>query len=876
MVKQIELPDGKIGEFPDDMPDTEIQAILAKEYPPEAERPEIAGVPLPTQRENQFFREQLSNFTGFFADPVVDLAGSVLSAAGVEDTPRSVEDLARLAGDNVLPERGDQPRTLGERVARGVGETAGALVPFGATANLARKGTGVVAKVADQITKSAAKSPVATAGIDLLSGVSSGAAADVGFRVAPSLGLNPETGELIGAIIGGTGPVAALSAPRAAAATARATGRVVSKFPVGRAVTDIFGTESSRAKASARARGLVDDPEAAARRTVTGDRALSPAQRSEEPKLLALEREVLKRDPDLAADFSRRLDEIEANLEAEIRTQAGTGSIDDTRAFLNARRQRLVDAMDERTRQALVEADEALAKLSPKRQARESSTILRDKVERALLEIREEEKRIWGKVDKQIFAPTSEAKKVYNKHREGISRATAGDIPEDATTFLGGNSDQAFGDTEPVFEIMGLYSKLREVGRKAAASEDANTARIANEISEAILEDIRKVQSADLEFDTARQFSFDLNEKFSRGPVGRLLSRDQRGGKVVDPQLSLKRTVGKGGPEGFVEAEALQEATPSTAPEIEDFLRTRFPSKREGTEFDVDAARDFIENEEALQQFPRLRQQMTDAIDAREAADFRGTKGDNLRAALSGNKSKTSEFLGAPVGEEIKRVIRSNDPKSGARELKRQTRTNAKARDGLKTGTIEHVIDAARKGALDDEGTQPLLGRAMKAVLKDRKTMAVVNEILTKSEVNRLRQMADRLVKQEKLRGKTPDIGGLLGDQTSGLDVLSGVLGARVGTLVNRLTGGGNIQTPGIFARLFRQKAGFLSIDKAERMLVEAVKDNSGNAMAALLMPSKTVKQQRIITRRLNAWFAGPAGRAFTRAVEAAEGEEEQ
>ena len=149
-MKEIELPDGSIAEFPDNMPDSEIEAVLAREF--QAEAPPIPGVVVP---EREFSMRGIGSAastlaTGAIAEPLAGLAGIVgatmpgggaESGAGAVEAVRSgltaspgLEGQAFLQGvTNQIP----QPiRQLGSHIAegfRGLQDEAGEVSPlFGA------------------------------------------------------------------------------------------------------------------------------------------------------------------------------------------------------------------------------------------------------------------------------------------------------------------------------------------------------------------------------------------------------------------------------------------------------------------------------------------------------------------------------------------------------------------------------------------------------------------------------------------------------------------------------------------------------------------------------------------------------------------------
>ena len=103
---------------------------------------------------------------------------------------------------------------------------------------------------------------------------------------------------------------------------------------------------------------------------------------------------------------------------------------------------------------------------------------------------------------------------------------------------------------------------------------------------------------------------------------------------------------------------------------------------------------------------------------------------------------------------------------------------------------------------------------------------------------------------------------------SSALKMFSRVGGAQIGRFVAKMTGGGTVQTPGIFSERFQAFSTFLSKDRAFQMIHDAVLSKDPSLLKALLLPldkpgSRGVVNARMVGERMNLWLAGSGKRVL-------------
>ena len=862
--------------------------------------PEALPVPPPAgSSELGFMNEAIAST---FGGPI-DLANMLMFGAGgdrplggsesIRGAMRGASDVTERAGLGQihLAARGDKPQTWSEHIARGVGTGAGMVLPVGGVTNvLTRSAAPLVQRVAAQLQESMVRSPWLTGIYELFAGGGSGVGRKVGeerFPDNPTAQAMAELGFGLGIPLVPTALrhiVSDLVAPALRWAPVTGAGMRIAEGAV-RPFTETGG----RFRASRRLRSLAADPEAAAARVEEGGE-LSPAARTGDEELLALERAVLKTDVDLRGRFRRERTETTQNLRREIEDIGGGGEISSAREFIGSRVDRLLAALDSRLKQAGTLSKQRISEVSPNLRATEASTIVREEIESALKAARAQETDLWTEFTNSspdILFPVTAARTTYLTLRNGLPRAQRDNMPENATEFLDPNSKNKgkFGESETAVELHGLYSALREDARIARSAGKRNEARIADEIADSILDDLgaRADDPTDvgLAIKNAITFSRLLNEKFHRGAVGKLLGYAREGGATVDPKLTLDRIMapGRRGSVATQQAvEAIGEGAVDSPAAMEDFIRTLFIDRAvvDNTVNLAQARRFLTSHEDLLSQFPRLRKELTDARDAQDVADRITTTVQARRKRLiSPSMSRASEFLRSNVGDEIKRIIASNDPVRFAQQIQRQVRADptGESLKGLRGGAVDYLLGQSRTiKEINGEPQSVIDGMRLLNVLDDKKTASVMEALLTRGDLDRLREIAHQLALVQKAMagGKSPDR--IMADFPNLLiSYLGTVLGARAGAQLGAGTSGASLKTASALSGVANKLLGRLTNDTAEALIRDATTNE--DLYAALLRNGDTPEGARIIDTRLNAWLAGVEGRYLTQDEELEETE---
>lgn len=799
----------------------------------------------------------------------VDLGTLALRTVGADISPNQVGggDFLRNLGARVgltFPS-GREPANLVERAAQEVGTTA---VP---TAGILARGRAVkdAGNAVDRMAQEAAKRPGRTAAFEGASAVS----AATGGEVARQFSDSPEA-VAIGELLGGFAPTAALSGPAAAAARKAKQGVQAAIFP--------FTEAGGKIRASRAVQGLVEDPERAVARLrgadILSDVGLSPARRIGEGRLLAMERAVLNEDPALDAKFSQAL--ADANVATRQEALQFQGDPKRTKRLLAERRDHLLGLIDTRAAVAAKKAQEAAAQLGPQASARETSRTVRTQIEGALKDARADERRLWGEIQSDATASVANAQQTLVGHLASRGRfSDPGDIPEwleDAlrgakpkdTKFLyvpgaTGMEKRVIDARKPtpmtVKDITDLRGRvLDEMAiAKSGATPNRQKARILDDVQEALLEDLKSVDDPAIK--TAIDFSRKLNDKFTRGAVGKVLGYDRARGFRVDPTETMEALLSGSPIRSARKVEQLLTATPDARQNVETHLRSRFVEQAtEKNVVDRRAAAHFLERHGVLlDQFPQLRASLEGAKQAQDVAERVAGRAATLRDNLYDKRvSRAALYLDGPVGDEIGRVMGSDDPVRAMAQLKRQARRDPMAVQGLKQTYIEDLLRQSRTSDVDEAGEIITSGKRFRKLLSENRDISRV--LLAPAEMDRMNRVAATLARIEaKPVGKQV----VIGDAASNiLDLAARWLGAQTGQRIAKGTGASLVMA-GEVSKRYSGLVERLTTDKAKRLIVEAVQDPV--LFEALMVgPTASAARQKTAIQRVNAWLASPSATA--------------
>ena len=792
-----------------------------------------------------------------------DIISAGLRAAGVisPETPppfggrESIERGLRATGFNV-PKR--PAETIGEHIRQGVGEVAGALIHgLGATGLLIR-GTGITASIARGIWGTMIRHPWATMTSELTAGAGMGIGRKVGEE-HPKAGAIPE---MIGGLAGGMAPGMLAYTP---ARLALRTG----KWGLGKISTP-FSEAGAKYRAGEFLKKQVVEPAAtAAAVTEKSIGGLPPVAMTGEKRLMALYNKITKLDLIKDAKAIEQASNAAFKLKNEMKA-LGEESPEILRHMIEKRIASIELGLDNRVIKAMDIAQKKLDTLPIAQRQSQEAVIVRDELTKVMRQENKNVQDAWSVVPKQTKVEIGNTKKIVADILKDLPTAQRGDFPAVLRYHFIFKKNVT---STTINEMQGLRSKLLEIGRQARALNKFNKARIADEVSDAILRDMTATASnlatpegelLNVALSATRQFK----QRFEQGTVGKILGYSKTSAPKIPPELTLDiATRGK----GVVDINKIV-VTPEARAATEKYMARNFTdySLDKNGIVNPDKAQKWIRNnEEILDSFPNFRSQLADISETQELAS--GTKAimEARKAALRDPKiSIASRFLGANVGDEVKRILKSPNPANSTNQLVRMARKDitGKAMDGLRGGFVEYILDTSSIGNFNSIGERTLSGKAMLGFMNENKD--VLRQVFKPEQISRMNKIAGELSKLEILE-KIKGINIEYSDMASNIIRLASRFGgAAVGRKWGRAVGaGGTVQIPGFFAESWHRTATFLTKNRFEQLVSDAITSPDGKLLEALLLPIDKpytisgMKNIRTLETRMNAWMLGTGNR---------------
>ncbi len=800
-----------------------------------------------------------------------------LAALGMSVAPGEEENLGRAG--RVGEVIGTVAVAAPALVASGLKSAATRLAPRNVPGALSTSQPGTGSAIIQDIAETAIRSPKGFVAGEVTAATGAGL---LGFEAAQRFPDSPGV-QAMAEVIGGFGPIAAVTTAKAATkATVFGLERIplLGKFIVRNVRTFVkaLTPKGSVIRAEARVRRSVEDPQAAAtrmgRKDILEDAPLTGLQKTEVPGLLALERSIMESTPELSLRRQGQLSEVNEvirnAMEAPVRT-IPTAKVKDYLGSL----------LDTRMSIAAARAEERLGELGAKATREDINRIAREELLSAKSAARLQETQLHNSYPQDAAVPTTASQESYMDFKLSVPKAQADDIPKVAKKFLdpgkltkeGKPSNKNFlGDETEVKELRGLQGKLREEARAARKDGKFNKARIADDIADSITDDIAdaaggpEVREA---VDVAVAFSRDLNTRFTRGAVGKLLGREGTGGVTTPESLTLETTVGARGPRAKVDTDALLEAVRVHVPpeiaaragfsgdeavmrgHIQGFLIDDFRrSAVDGGRVDVKAAQRWLsENQDVMARFPELRRSM-------ERARVASDEFSAAELASDPKISRAAVFINAPPGKEIERVINTAKPKEAMQELVALARTDptGRAEEGLKAAFLKFLLKRSElTNQLDINDLPFVSGSRMTKSINDPEVFEAMRGLYTREELGRIEKIRQTALVLDRTRGASLAEEGVIGDEpTELLNIIGRVSGAQAGRILARFTGGGTVQTPGILAAQTRKLMLSGVRDPAGALLTKAIDDEK--MLNALLLPLDKPANVSIVRAKLNSW----------------------
>jgi hypothetical protein len=706
----------------------------------------------------------------------------------------------------------EAPEGFFENLAYGTGAGASAVIPAGVGAKALQGAGGLVGQVAKTVTPQM----LTTGGT--AAEIASAATSSAASGAAREAGYGPTIQQLAGVIGGFGAPITS--------EMAKGAGNVALMFPtVELAATGAkkaiapFTKAGSRALATESIQNLAGGPKRAGEMADRADSkdnplGLSPAQMTGDEGLISLERAAMASDPNIAQRVTDQRFESDAAARQAFETG---GDVTNTQSFI-----------DKTIEDAKAFAFSKIPSSSTSNI--EASNIVAAELRKARDIAKEQQRAIWGKIPKETQVDMSESRDIAQSVIDSLNVYDMNDAPAEVMTFL--NKMKA-SPIQKVGEMNTLSSKLKEAARNARSGENvnANTARIADDVADAIDVSFDRI-APDNEVNSlivdARKFSREMHKKFSRGAVGKLLTRGSRGNDKIDPKMTLQKTMGQGG-----DTADIAEGNISTAlaggtgvggakNATADYLRNQFKRKVfPGNKYSEAAAVNFADDNKALlSRFPEV------------AAELQASMAS--QSSIIPRNSIPGKFSSADPDEALSFVIKSDAPAKEMSNLIAMAKADesGEALLGLKQAMSKMLINestetlkVSRGTGVDGAPQTETRGTYLSQALGGKGAGKVAEQLYSKAEMSRLKVISKELEKLDRAR--------LSSDGGKALDAIEPnvisstlvrIIGAKLGA---KFAGSGQqgLQAAQLGSGRASKLLARLTNDKARQLLINAVED---------------------------------------------------
>lgn len=773
---------------------------------------------------------------------------------GSQSIRNTMVDLLGLGYKDItdLPQS-QRPYAVGGEV---VGQSVGTIVPIlgastkinaaNALAQTAPK-SNVAAQTVDQILKATARNPAtATAAETALS-----VAPAVGAGIAEQINPGDPTTRIYGELAGSFSPVIlATTLPKLTASLARA---IETRLPGGVQRQAAATVQQSLSDAG-------EDISAVATSLRESSSTGTAGQVSGSPRLLAIENELVaaggKVSEDIAKQTKAAIDEFN-NL---YRQAIASGDPDLVRQAAQARQEYLVQSLNARVASAEKRAKDIQSTNLRTADPAKTSAAARNILEEALTTARNTENQLWSSIDRTIKLRADNTLTTYNELKASLAsgeelpaplKAVISDIKKNQKKLNLGKGETTTGN------LLRTRSRYLSLAREARAQNRFNDARMYQTVADGMLKDLDPVVGDAAK--VARDFSRELNKKFTQGFVGKTLGYDADGSLTVDPTLTLERAATGSDQQQLLNLQSMQTAAGDQAQDMAALQQQFFQNLAADTvNYDgtVNPAKleSFISNNKSTLDQLGLTEALADPANATRLAERIAAQA-GAGTSFAQKKSAAANVLRTNnMNDFVKGILRSNNVSGGFDDVARLVKRNGnpEVMDGLRYAVYETFLDSATTsgGLISGSRLEALL--AAKSGNQTLRQNLLKNGVFTSGQMKNIDRLIAKTKQFEAALANTDRAEDLLGGEDIFFDLLLRIGGATVGG--NSVIGnaaGTPLVAAGAGSRASQKLFDKVPKVRVKSVIAEAV--NNPKLMATLLEKPTTVKAKASRDRRIYA-----------------------
>ena len=581
--------------------------------------------------------------------------------------------------------------------------------------------------------------------------------------------------------------------------------------------------------------------------------------------LLAIERKLARDNPQFADRAAQGMEASLQSLRKRAEDLYTADNPEDLRLAAQTRDRYFSQLLDTRVRNAQQKVSELQAQVASGSIAdsvdisKRAHSILGD----ALKDARKIEHNLWSEIPKKTQV---EAPNVIAKNKE-ILKAIIPQLKTEIkpiTNFISTLKKRK----KPITagELLELRSETLDLSRtlRSKTNPQFKNARLLDEISEAILKDLEVLPGTSVE--TARDFSRNLHDKFTRTFGGEALRTAGTGARRIPPELMLDRGFLSGGPRGELRFRELTEAADfggrgaEMSSEISNYLAQAARQTMDGDTVNPAKLQRFLQtNDEILQQYPDLKSQL-ETVDSAQVAFRNAEKSRTMGTKAIKQKAAFSLLAGdeAPSAV-IRRAFSGANPTKNYRDMAQLAkRSGPEATAGLRTATIESAMTAAQspKGDLSFNTLRRLMTSPIKGAknLPSRLEIMKKNGVMTAEQADQFEELLERAVKIEDSLQDAATIDNLIPELGALTDFVMRVSGAKLASKgLAGGVGGESLIVAAAGSKAMRKMFDKVPNAKISDVLIEAAENP--RLMVKLLKMPTSVRQARDLERQINAYL---------------------
>ena len=471
-----------------------------------------------------------------------------------------------------------------------------------------------------------------------------------------------------------------------------------------------------------------------------------------------------------------------------------------------------------------------------------SAERMRFGLKRAFRAARQDERKLWRKVNSKQPVDVTGLKQFANRMVSANAKLAPENLPGDMinrirsiskTKYVRGPDGKRQRVQTPettIRELLALRGVINAQLREPITNDTLR--KNLTMLQDRILDEIGKAYPNNPDIQAARDYSRWLHDRFTRGPIGDFINRRQGADNVTDPGQAIEQMIRREKAGADIADVAQRLDRPSLETQAASYIRNRFRDL--ASEMDAAGAQAGTkwlrkpEVQRFMRNFPKVDAEMD--IAQRNLTE-------QLAEVRNIEQSALTKFAGVEGPQAaIKRVFTNPKKIGDVRQIVARLSEDENAINGFRSGIVSELFRAG--------GTSP--SRSL-ALMGDKDIRNAMREVFTTSQFARLERIMQRAAQLETTGESTVRQG-----LQRGTNILGRVVGAQLGRQVAHVTGGGTVQTPGIFSSATAESLDrmFAQYMPANELMIRAVVDPRWERVLYSRVP-ETLDELGALTKQL-------------------------